>query len=106
MINWNRLKKFVKVEVDPKCMQTNFGGCGLSSFKDFAPFRIWPNFPLVVKKLNQLESAKKFVQVGVDVKCLYTNFGWRGLSGFRDFAPFLLPSKTAKIPFQTMDYSP
>ena len=61
---------------------------------------------MVVKKLNQLESAKKFMQVGVDVKCLYTNFGWRGLSGFRDFAPFLLLSKMAIIPFQTMDYSP
>ena len=34
----NQLKKFMQVEVDVKCMQTNFGGCGLSSFRDFALF--------------------------------------------------------------------
>ena len=89
----------MKVEVDPKCMQTNFGGCGLSSFKDFAPFRIWPNFHLVVKKLNQLESAKKFIQVGVDVKCLYTNFGWRGLSAwFQRFCSFSSAFKNGQNP--------
>ena len=30
------------MEVDVKCMQTNFGGCGLLSFRDFAPF-YWPS---------------------------------------------------------------
>ena len=30
---------------DVKCMQTNFGGPGLSGFEDFAFFQIWPNFP-------------------------------------------------------------
>ena len=42
---WNRLKKFMQVEVDVKCRQTNFGGCGLSGFGDFAPFQKRPNFP-------------------------------------------------------------
>ena len=28
----------MQVEVDVKCMQTNFGGLGLSGFRDFAPF--------------------------------------------------------------------
>ena len=28
----------MQVEVDVKCMQTNFGGCGLSGFGDFVPF--------------------------------------------------------------------
>ena len=28
----------MQVEVDLKCMQTNFGGCGLSGFGDFAHF--------------------------------------------------------------------
>ena len=42
---WNRLKKFMQVEVDVKCMQTNFGGCGLSGFGDFALFQKRPNFP-------------------------------------------------------------
>ena len=32
LIIWNRLKKFMQVEVNLKCMQTNFGGCGLFSF--------------------------------------------------------------------------
>ena len=31
-------KKFMQVEVDVKCMETNFDGHGLSSFGDFAPF--------------------------------------------------------------------
>ena len=30
------LKKFMQIEVDMKCMQTNFGGCGPSGFRDFA----------------------------------------------------------------------
>ena len=41
------------------------------------------------------------MQVEIDVECLKTNFGGRGLSGFGDFTPFCLPSKMAKIPFQT-----
>ena len=45
------------------------------------------------------------MQVEVDVKCMQTNFDGRGLSGFGDMTPFCLPSKTAKISFQTMDYS-
>ena len=35
---YNWLNKFMQVEVDVKCMQTNFGGPGLSGFGDFAPF--------------------------------------------------------------------
>ena len=35
---WNWLKKFMQVEVDVKCMQTNFGGCDLSGFGDFVHF--------------------------------------------------------------------
>ena len=40
------------------------------------------------------------------MKCMQTNFDGRGLSDFGDMTPFCLPSKTAKISFQTMDYSP
>ena len=46
------------------------------------------------------------MQVEIDVKCMQTNFDRCGLSSFGDLAPFCLPSKTAKISFQTMDYSP
>ena len=38
---------------------------------------------MVVKKLNQIESAQNiFMQVGVDVKCMHTNFSGHGLSSF------------------------
>ena len=33
-INRNRLKKFMQVGIDVKCMHTNFGGRGLSGFGD------------------------------------------------------------------------
>ena len=29
----------MQAEVDMKCLQTNFGGCSLSGFGDFAPFQ-------------------------------------------------------------------
>ena len=35
LIDWNRLKKFMLVEIDVTCMHTNFGGRGLSGFGDF-----------------------------------------------------------------------
>ena len=34
LINRNRLKKFMQVDVDVTCMYTNFGGCGLFGFGD------------------------------------------------------------------------
>ena len=39
LINRNQLKKFVQVGIDVKCMHTNFGGCGLSGFRDNATFK-------------------------------------------------------------------
>ena len=33
-IDRNRLKKFMQVGIDVKCMHTNFGGCGLFGFGD------------------------------------------------------------------------
>ena len=38
LIDRNRLKKFIQVEVDVICMQTYFGGCGLFSFGDLPNF--------------------------------------------------------------------
>ena len=40
------------------------------------------------------------------MKCMENNFGGHGVFGFGDIAPFSLPSRTAKIPLWTMDYSP
>ena len=36
LIDWNRLKKFMQLGIDVKCMHTNFGGCGLFGFGDIA----------------------------------------------------------------------
>ena len=51
------------VEVDVKCMETNFGGCGLFGFRDFAHVQIWPNFPFepwtIVHGGQRIESAQK-----------------------------------------------
>ena len=39
LIDQNRLKKFIQVGIDVKCMHTNFGGCGLSGFGDTATLK-------------------------------------------------------------------
>ena len=39
LIDRNRLKKFMHVGIDIKCMHTNFGGCGLSGFEDTATLK-------------------------------------------------------------------
>ena len=56
----------MQVEVDVKRMQTNFGGCSLSGFGDFAPFLFAskrPNFPFgpwtIVHGGQKIELAQK-----------------------------------------------
>ena len=39
LIDWNQLKKFMQVWIDVKCIHTNFGGCGLSGFRDIATLK-------------------------------------------------------------------
>ena len=39
LIDRNRPEKFMLVGIDVKCMYTNFGGRGLSSFGDIATFK-------------------------------------------------------------------
>ena len=39
LINRNWLKKFMQVEIDVKCMHTNFGGHGFFGFGDIATFK-------------------------------------------------------------------
>ena len=36
LIDRNRLKKFSQVGIDVKCMHTDFGGRGISCYRDFA----------------------------------------------------------------------
>ena len=39
LIDRNWLKKFMQVGMDVKCMYTNFGGCGVSGFRDKITFK-------------------------------------------------------------------
>ena len=39
LIDRNRLKKFMQVQIDVKYMHTNFGGCDLSGFGDNATLK-------------------------------------------------------------------
>ena len=82
-----------------KCMQTKFGGHGLSGFGDLShfrlpsktakfPFRTMDYSPLSSKNLIVQNRLKKFMQVGIDVKCMHNNSGGRGLSSFGDIATF------------------
>ena len=95
LINRNRLKKFMQVDIDVTCMYTDFGGCDLSGFGDTNtlknsqfPFRTMDYSPWSSKNLIAQNQFKKFLQVEVDLKCMQTNFGGHGLSSFGDFAPF------------------
>ena len=54
------------VEIDVKCMHTNFDEQGLLRFRQYCYFQFWSNFPFrpwtIVhgsEKLNQIELAKK-----------------------------------------------
>ena len=87
----------MQAEVDVKCMQTSFGGHGLSGFGDFAPFllafkmakfslRTMDYSPWSSKNLINRNRLKKFIQVGVDVTRMYIDFGGRDLSSFGDTA--------------------
>ena len=83
------------VGIDVTCMQTNFGGRGLSGFGDIATFKNgkfpFPNMdysPWSSKNLINRNRLKKFMQVGIDVTCMQTNFGGRGSFCFGDIATF------------------
>ena len=39
LIDWNRLKKFMHVLIEVKCMHNNFGRHGLSGFRDIATLK-------------------------------------------------------------------
>ena len=88
-------KKFMQVEVDVKCMQTNFGGRGHLWFRRLWLLLLAPSKaakislqtmgynPWGSKNLIEQNWLRKFMQVEVDVKCMQTNFGGCGLFWFR-----------------------
>ena len=49
----------MQVEVDMKCMQTNFGGRGLFGFGDIATFQFWPWTVDYSPWGSKIESAQK-----------------------------------------------
>ena len=55
----------MQVEVDPKCMQTNFGGRSLSCFGDLTPFHLTSEmakiflWSIIVHGGQKIEMAKK-----------------------------------------------
>ena len=63
LINRNRLKKFIQVGIDVKCMHTDFGGHGLSGFGD--KFSLWS---INGENLIDQNWLTKFMQVGVHGK--------------------------------------
>ena len=95
LIDRNRLKKFIQVEVDELCMYINFGRCDLFGFGDIATFKngqisllTHGYSPWSSKNLIDQNQLKKFMQVGVDVTYMHTNFGEHDLSSFGDTATF------------------
>ena len=91
LIDRNRLKKFMKVDVDVTCMYTDFGGCGLFGFGDTVNLQKRPNFPFrpwSSENLIDRNRLKKFMQVGMDVQYMCANFGGRNYFGFGDTATF------------------
>ena len=58
LISQNRLKKFMQVGIDVKCMHTKFGGRALSGFGDTVTFKNG-QISLGHQKFNRLESAQK-----------------------------------------------
>ena len=99
LIDWNRLKKFMHVGIDVKCMYTIFGGCDFFDFRDMATLQKRKNFPFgpwSSKNLIDWNRLKIFMQVGIDVKCMHTIFGGCGFFGFREMATL---QKRKNFPF-------
>ena len=66
LIDRNRLKKFMQVGTDVKCIHTNFGGLALPGFGDIATFKngqisLYEHglYSMVIKKFNRSELAQK-----------------------------------------------
>ena len=100
LINWNRLKKFMQVGIDVKCMHTSFGRCGFFAFGDITTFKndqISLLGPWSSKNLIDRNRLKKFMQVGIDVTYMHTSFGRCNFFSFEDMATF---QKWPNFPFQ------
>ena len=64
----NRLKKFLQVGVNVKCMHTRFGRRGLFGFGDMATFQKQPNFPFGAWTI--VHGCGKIQSIGIGSKIL------------------------------------
>ena len=98
LIDRNRLKKFMQVGIDVKCMHTDFGGRGLSGFGD--KISLWS---IKVEKFNRSESVQKIHARRDQCHVHVHQFWWAWSLRFRRYGYL---SKMVKFPFRGMDYSP
>ena len=68
-IDRNRLKKFMQVGIDVKCMYTCFGGCGLFGFGDIATFQKRPNFPFEAWTIVHGHGKTQSIGIGSKNSC-------------------------------------
>ena len=94
-IDRNRLKKFMHVGINVKCIHTNFGGHDFSVSEILLllktakfPFPTMDYSPWSSKNSIDRNRLKKFMHVGIDVTCMCTDFGGQDFSGFGDTATF------------------
>ena len=104
---WNQFKNFIQVEVNVKCMQTDFGGCDLSSFRDIATFMLPSKQPKFLFRPwgSKIESAQK-IQASRGRREMYANrFWWVLPLRFWRYCYVHVAFKTAKVSLPTMDYN-
>ena len=110
LIDRNQPKKFMQVGIDVKFMHTNFGGCDLSGFGDIATFQKRPIFPFGAWTIVHGHQKIQSVGIGSKNSCKYGLMSHACtpilVGVVSSVSEILLPSKTAKFPFLTMDYSP
>ena len=108
-IDRNLLKKIMQVGIDVTCMHANFGGHDLSGFGDIAIFKNGQISPSD-HGLYIVHGHQKIQSIGISSKnlCNYKLMSHACtpiLVGVTSLvSEILLPSKTAKFPFLTMDY--
>ena len=59
----------MQVGVDVTCMLTNFGGCGLSGFRDIATFQKRPNFPFRAWTIVHGHQKIELIGIGSKKSC-------------------------------------
>ena len=112
LINRNRLRKFMQIDIDVTCMYTEFWWAWSLRFRRYwllsktakFPFRTMGYSPWSSKNLIVSESAQKIhASRSIDVTCMSHQFWWAWSLRFRRY---YYSQKTAKFPFRTMGYSP